>query len=108
MVEEPTPPEADHTLSFVGHDYSIVGRSPQRPGLPMTFELHKRGGRVNTGPFEMIVAQLRRLVGDDLGPFVVQPPRQPGDAFERPDQSPTAAPPPVVHRGREHRKRRQG
>ena len=71
-IEEPEPPPVDHTLSFVSCDYTIVGRAPQRPGLPTTFELHKRGGRVNTGPFEMIVAQLRRVVGDDLGEWLHQ------------------------------------
>jgi len=107
VAPEPEPPPVDHTLSFVESDYTIVGRAPQRAGLPVTFELHKRGGRVNTGPFEMIVAQLRRVVGDDLGAWLHQAPRAPGDAFGRADQGPTLAAPPQVHRGHSNRKRRR-
>ena len=106
MAPEPEPPDPGYTLSFVESDYSIVGREPSRAGLPVTYELRRRGGLCRSGPFDLVLGLMREQVGADLGEWVMQAPRSPGDAFERPDQAPTRAAAPAVYRGHGSRKRR--
>jgi len=96
---DPPPPEIGHTLAFTSCDWRIRNAGPERPGLQNVYELRNSVGLARRGPFEVVLGLAREQVGDDLGPWIDQPPPEQHQPA-RPDQMPLPSARPEVHRRR--------
>lgn len=96
----PEPPSVGSTLRFQNSDWHILGRPPQRPGLPNRYELRCATGLVCGGTFDHCLTKLRQRMGEDLGDWSIQEPTPEPD-LSRPDQhAAKRAVRPAVHRRR--------
>lgn len=85
---EPEPPEPDHTLAFVEGDLTIVAFAPSRPDHPISYELRRRGMRCRSGNWAVVLKDARKLLGGDLGPWILQAPRgQTGQHYNTREQT---------------------
>ncbi len=90
---EPETPEVGSRLRFLGSDFYIEAHHGDREGLPPIFELRGPGGLVRRAAFDVVMDQLRKQQGGDLGEWQVEGARAPTDVlFEpsRPDQERSA------------------
>ncbi len=95
----PPPPEVGSLLRFMGSEWFIAANAPDRAGLPVVFALCNAGGLARRGNWETVLNLLKEKVGE-LGPWTIETPTPVAFEPSRPDQRPSAGPPPVVHRRR--------
>jgi hypothetical protein len=105
--KEPAAPVAGERLRFLESDWYIQACEPDRPNLPVVFELRSAAGLTRRANFETVMGLLRKQVGDDVGAWVIEAPQSaPGSHFSSAEQTVHHMALPGVQHSYSHRKRR--